>query len=160
MYLCFFFLSFFCDIHPSCFFIRFCIIYFFLVTTLKKIPRAATTCVAATAIHLRKTTRPIQSKSKTTETGILLTSFFLLLLFHCCFCLFGWINFFFFIIFPHLCFYSVEVLGKRSIIMQILYGESYDETKNAGCICLFFFCCVSFVNHFLCNVILNRFFLV
>ena len=79
------------------------------------------------------------------------------------------VNFFFFIVFysclvesiffsslffPHLCFFSVEVKGKRSTIMRILYRENYAKTKNTRDICFFFFGCISFVNHFLCNVIL------
>ena len=132
MYFCFFFLV---DIHQSYFFIRFCIIFFFfLVTMLKKISRAAIACVVAAAKHLRKTTHPIESESKTTETGILLTSSFSLLF------LLVWLNQFFFssLFFPHLCFFSVEVKGKRSTIKRILYGENYAETKNTRGICFFF----------------------
>ena len=97
-----------------------------------------------------ESTRPIESESKTTETGILLTSSFSL------FFILVWLNQFFFssLFFPHLCFFSVEVKGKRSTIMRILYRENYAKTKNTRDICFFFFGCISFVNHFLCNVIL------
>ena len=101
---------------------------------LKKISRAAIACVVAAAKYLRKTTHPIESESKTTETGILLTSSFSLLF------LLVWLNqsFFSSLFFPHLCFFSVEVKGKRSTIKRILYGENYAETKNTRGICFFF----------------------
>ena len=80
-----------------------------------------------------ESTRPIESESKTTETGILLTSSFSL------FFILVWLNQFFFssLFFPHLCFFSVEVKGKRSTIKRILYGENYAETKNTRGICFF-----------------------
>ena len=80
------------------FLLDFVYIYIFLVTMLKKISRATIDCVVAAAKHLRKTTHPIESESKTTETGILLTSSFSLLF------LLVWLNHFFFLhYFSHIC---------------------------------------------------------